>query len=312
MSSFLNPNFDQALSSSYWVWRWYERSGLPNSVIDGLIHLTPHIDPLSWQQRLQFGGVYVNGKPPLTLDAPLPCPCCLEYYEPRFDFREPQLFFPNFEAKQIIYRDKELLAVYKPPGLPSMPARDQNHFSLKQQLDSFLGLTIHMPSRLDMSAQGLVIVSVATSMHKRLQHLFENREIVKSYLFRTHCAPSWDTKTCSDPIGRDDRHPVLRKVFGQDAVHAWTDFSVLARHSDGSALVRAQPKTGRTHQIRVHAAHLDVPIVGDKFYSPVPAKNLCLLSYKLEFSHPSTAAPLTISLPREYLPEWAADASELL
>ncbi len=285
--------------------RWYTASEIPQSLKEGLQKLAPHIDESSWAQRLTFGGIFLNGRVPESLDTPLPCPCCIEYYEPRFQISEASSFFPAFRADQIVYQDEDLVAAYKPPGLPSMPARDQAQFSLKQQLDHHLSCTIHMPSRLDMSAQGLLVMSTQERMHKPLQRLFEERKLCKSYCLLTDTAPSWEEQTCVEPIGLDARHPVLRKVRGQNAQDAETHFTVLQRHPDGSALLRAQPKTGRTHQIRVHAAYLGCAIRGDKFYSSKPEAQLHLLSYKLEFIHPIGRHSLSIRLPERFCPAWA-------
>ena len=295
---------ESAFTSKHWSWEYLNPADCPSSLLQALREKLTHIDSRSWQARFELGGVYVNG----LLAAPdtqLSAPCRVEYYEPKFDLTKAVDFFPKFSKQQIVFEDPDLLAVYKPQGISCMPARDQNVFHLKAQLEEYLGHVIHMPSRIDMSTQGLVIVSCSERMHKHLQHAFQFRRIEKKYLLLTAKAPTWEEFNLEADIGRDPNHPVLRKVNGKAPRPAQTIFKVLKRNSDGSALIEANPKTGRTHQIRVHASHLGHAICGDKFYGGRAAAGLHLLSFSLSLRHPFSGEQLSLNVPDKYRPEWS-------
>jgi 23S rRNA pseudouridine1911/1915/1917 synthase len=269
----------------------------------------------SWETRAAFGGIYVNGLAAVE-DQQLPVPALIEYYEPKFPLAEAHTFYPAFDPNWIVFEDAYLIACAKPARLPTMPAKEQHQFSLRKYLDTYVGHPVHCPSRLDMSTQGLVIVSKRPESHGPLQKLFEQKKIQKSYLFLSHHAPSWNEMHVDAPIGKSAAHPVLRAIEGSDAKAAATDFSLVQQHtfvdSAGTehhgAFIRAQPRTGRTHQIRVHASAQGCPIVGDKFYGSVPFDCLGLLSYRLDFIHPIFDKPTTIELHQAVIPHWAKAA----
>lgn len=300
-------NFDEAFTSKYWSWSYLEAEELPATLLLALRSKLPHLPESSWPERFKLGGVYINGLP-ANLDSPLPLPCKLEYYEPKFNVSSAADFFPKFSDQQVLYQDDDMLVVFKPPGISCMPARDQNVFHLKAQIETFLGNVIHMPSRIDMSAQGLVVVSTSPRMHKHLQHAFQFRRIEKRYLLGVQGKPDWTQTTLDAAIGRDPDHPVLRKVDGKNALPSLTHFAVLETRSDGTSLIEAKPHTGRTHQIRIHAAHLGYPIRGDKFYGGNAAPTLQLLSYSFSLAHPFTRRNLCITVPERFMPEWAVCA----
>lgn len=295
---------DDAFTSKYWSWIYLEAANLPTSLLTALLQNLPHIDPASWPERFRLGGVYVNGLP-AGADVSLPLPCKIEYYEPKFELTAAADYFPKFSSANILYQDEDLLAVFKPAGISCMPARDQNVFHLKAQIESFLGRVIHMPSRIDMSAQGIVVVSTSPRMHKHLQHAYQFRRIEKRYLIGIEHRPDWQEYSLQAPIGRDPEHPVLRKVDGKNALPALTHFRFTAARPDGTCLLEAKPHTGRTHQIRIHAAHLGYPIIGDKFYGGVKAPLLQLLSYAFKLPHPFTRKSIEVCVPENLLPEWA-------
>lgn len=296
-------DLDSAFTSRYWEWCYLTAAELPATLGAAVQKHLTHIDPCSWAERLALGGIYINGHPALSLEATLPLPCRIEYYEPSFELRQAEDFFPKFSPSQIVFEDLDLLVAYKPPGLPTMPARDQARFSLKHQLDKHLGRTIHMPSRLDMSAQGLVIVSTSERMHGPLQQCFEHRRVRKTYILRTARQPSWQDCVNEGAIGKDPAHPVLRCVGGHQARSARTTFRTLLSDAQGS-IVAAYPETGRTHQIRVHAKDFGIPLLGDKFYGDTPAPELCLACFRLEMQHPFTEDSLVLTLPQQFCPSW--------
>lgn len=294
----------EAFSSKKWQWLFYTAGECPASLLPFLASALPHIDPQSWPQRLSFGGVYLNGLE-VREDVPLKAPCKVEYYEPRFDLSNIHEFFPPFSEKQIVFEDDYLMVVYKPARLSSLPTKEQKDYNLKAYLLKYLGGSLHMPSRLDMSTQGLVCVSKNPLTHARLQRIFENRQIRKQYLLRSSGEPEWKEFTLEAPVGRDPSHAVLRRVVDQGGKPSTTVFSRLYHDvSSDSLYLLANPVTGRTHQIRVHAAHMGFPVRGDNFYGGRPADKLNLLSYSLALKHPVTGAAMKITVPEDLLPEW--------
>ncbi|MCB0340119.1 MAG: RluA family pseudouridine synthase [Bdellovibrionales bacterium] len=302
-----------ALSSVYHCWVFQDQNSLSNQTVSEFYqkNLT-HIPHESWEQRFAFGGTYINGRRANPQDKVTP-PCFIEYYEPRYRIEDASLFYPNISEKNIIFRDDYLMVVFKPAKLPTTAAKDQTFFHLKGQLEDLTGTSVHLPSRLDTSVAGLVPVSINSDSHNRLQQGSEKRTVSKNYLLKVCGHPDWLNLTVNERIGRDPLHPVLRKVVAQGGRDAETHFQVILRGEDRNgrfSLILAKPVTGRTHQIRVHIAHLGFPIVGDNFYQGFEHEDLHLLSYHLELDHPIFGNRTAITAPEHLLPKWAMPALE--
>ena len=299
-------SIEEAFISKYWECIVTDVAQFNLSLPESLKHHFPHLDASSWESRLAWGGLFVNGEEIRSLETPLPFPYRLEYYEPCFDYLNPHSFFPRFSPEWIVYEDNEVICSFKPNKLPSMPAREQTEYCLKKYLEKHLRCKLHMPSRLDMSTSGLVVMSKSPDHHNKLQRAFETRRVEKSYLFETASNVPFEEHQAVGAIGKDPEHPVLRKVVEEGGKPSLTHFKVITRGE--TTIVEAQPKTGRTHQIRVHARHLGIPILGDMFYEGAPAESLHLLSYRIRFPHPRTQEYVTVVIPERLVPEWALGA----
>lgn len=307
-----------ALQSIHHRWAIYSKADLeelnlletdkPVDLITFLTLKLNHIPDSEWLDRLNWGGAYINGIVSYE-NKEIPCPAIVEYYEPK-DWTNRLELLADFEiANNIVYEDEYFAVLFKPAKMHVLPAKEQQHINLKILLEKHYQKKIHLPSRLDYSTSGLIIISHSEQAHGHLQRLFEHRKIQKTYLALASFECSWKSCTINKNITKDERHPILRKTSLSEGSYAITEFDCLARKAkEGKtySLIKAKPITGRTHQIRVHLEALGLPIVGDNFYGgDESVDGLHLLSYSLEFRHPISNKDTEIHLPNKFTPRWA-------
>jgi 23S rRNA pseudouridine1911/1915/1917 synthase len=208
---------------------------------------------------------------------------------------------------RIAYEDEHLLVVDKPAGMVVHPSAGHAGGTLVQALlDRGIagGDVPERPGivhRLDRDTSGLLAVARSEEAYTRLQDLVRQRVLERGYLALVRGTPRSRSGRIEAPIGRD-RHDPLRRSLDTDAPReAITHFEVerlLPRHS----LLSVRLETGRTHQIRVHLAAIDLPVVGDPVYGvPDPALGRQFLhANRLSFPHPFGGEPVEAESP---LPE---------
>lgn len=185
-----------------------------------------------------------------------------------------------------VYRGPDFVVVSKPAGLLSVPGKDRLpsvYDIMRRRYPQAQGpMMVH---RLDMDTSGLLVVALTDEAYHRLQQLFADRLVTKTYLALLERPMQPGRQGTIDlPLTLDPDHRPCRKVDEQHGQPALTHYRVLD-NVDSHALVQLTPHTGRTHQLRVHCAHhrgLDNPIVGDRLYG-TPAGKLMLHAARLCF-----------------------------
>ncbi len=209
---------------------------------------------------------------------------------------------PEAIPLDILYEDEHLLAINKPAGMVVHPA--PGHWSgtfvnallahCKEIAPTSDPLRPGIVHRLDKDTTGVLIAAKTHIAHQRLIEAFSTRKIDKLYLAICQGKPT--STLINMPIGR---HPVHRKEMAvlPDGREAITEIQ-LAAYNDQVSLILAKPKTGRTHQIRVHFKHIGCPVIGDALYGSTTLHDRQLLhAYRLSFDHPITKTPLRIQAP---------------
>ncbi len=176
---------------------------------------------------------------------------------------------PGAEARPVaILLDAEgLVAVDKPADMPTIADHGGARASLVEAAAHTLGVasaTLHPTSRLDRGVSGVVVLARTKEARERLSAARDQGSYCRRYVAIASRVPPMDTPDWSFPIGRA-ADPKLRKVMGSDATAAVTRVRVVARAGEW-ALLALEPVTGRTHQLRVHAAHVGAPLLGDPAY----------------------------------------------
>jgi 23S rRNA pseudouridine1911/1915/1917 synthase len=213
---------------------------------------------------------------------------------------------------RVAYEDEHLLVVDKPAGVVVHPGAGHASGTLVHGLaGQAAGGEEDRPGivhRLDRDTSGLLVVARTDEAHKRLQELIREREVERSYVALVRGRPrSWRGRIDA-PIGRDRDEPTRRSLDTDAPREAVTHFEV-AELLGGHALLNVRLETGRTHQIRVHLAAIDLPVVGDPVYGvPAPALGRQFLhANRLAFTHPFTGERVEVESP---LPDDLADHLE--
>ena len=191
----------------------------------------------------------------------------------------------------IVYEDEYLVVVDKPSGVLSVPGI-MGGISVQQWLrDTMRSNDIYVAHRLDMATSGLLVAAKSMDVYKELQRQFAGREVEKQYTAILDGVPGKSEGVIELPLAADyDNRPRQKVdyVNGKPAVTRYRVIGTVKRDDRSYAVVCFEPVTGRTHQLRVHAAHkdgLDCPIVGDALYGTVDER-LMLHASHIIFVHP--------------------------
>lgn len=207
---------------------------------------------------------------------------------------------------EILYEDDDVVLVNKPNGMPTHPSHDHLDDTLANALlfhyrERGIPFVFRPISRLDRNTSGVVLVAKNKIAAARLDEAMRERRIEKTYLALLVGAPEARSGRIETYICRTDASIITRRVCREDetgASYALTEYEVLGVGKDVS-LVRAHPRTGRTHQLRVHFSSVGCPILGDDLYGEASDKiaRQALHAYRLTFPHPSDGRPVTVEAP---------------
>ena len=251
------------------------RRRLPGRRIDKFLHdRFPRMSRTLIQRLIKQGAVTVNGKPTKAsyelnadddIHMTIPGP-------------EPTDIIPEPMPIDVIYEDRDMMAVNKPSGIICHPARATQtgtlanglaHYaeSLSHGDDPFRPGIIH---RLDKRTTGIMLVAKSDEAHWRIALQFERRTIKKEYMAIVEGNVQLDGDVIDAPIGghpkiKDKRIVPEPRLQARDLKEAVTQYEVIERFV-GFTWVRLMPKTGRTHQLRVHMNHIGHPMAGDPMY----------------------------------------------
>ena len=241
------------------------------------------------------------------------------------------VFEPENIPLDIVFEDEFLAVINKKSGMVVHPGAGvssgtlanaiAHHFKL-QISDSKFENRIGIVHRLDKDTSGLIVVAKNNEVHEKLSEQFRERKVFKSYVALVHGEVGENQGQINEPIAREkhNRTKMSVRAHGRNALSLWK----VKKRFEKFTLLAVEIKTGRTHQIRVHFAHINHPIVGDETYNSGRDKTVFDLTIrkaiqdlnrfflhaeKLSFTHPITEKRLNFSAP---LPDELTDFLEIL
>ena len=197
---------------------------------------------------------------------------------------------PRNYGLNLVYHDGSIIVMNKPAGLLSVPGRGadkQDCLSARIQEEFPDALIVH---RLDMATSGLMVFARGVEMQRRLSLMFQERKVEKRYVAVVAGKPETDAGEVNLPIITDWPNRPKQKIDAAIGKRSLTRYRLLAHNSNlNTSRVELQPVTGRTHQLRIHMAAIDHPILGDHLYGGAVSENadrLLLHAHSLNFMHP--------------------------
>ncbi|SHH42835.1 RluA family pseudouridine synthase [Cognatishimia maritima] len=202
---------------------------------------------------------------------------------------------PPQDPLDILYEDGHIVVVNKPSGLLSVPGKGAHLADcLLSRVQAVFpdALLVH---RLDRDTSGVIVFALTPHAQRDISMQFEKRSTKKTYVARVQGRVAEKTGTVDLPLIVDWPNRPLQKVCHETGKPAVTDWRVL-KVSDSESRIRLFPKTGRSHQLRVHMLALGHPILGDPLYAPettVEHQRLMLHSEELRINHPESGKGLS-------------------
>ena len=232
------------------------------------------------------------------------CKPILHWMLPASTFEPEAINLSIYNKVETLYEDREIAVIHKPEGLLSVPGKDAAQPSvyalMRRKYPEATGpLIVH---RLDMATSGVLLIAKTEFAYHRLQQAFLNHQIQKKYIAIISEKEISEKEIpekgiISLPLLPDYLNRPRQIVNHEQGKEAITEYEILER-IDGSHLrIALYPKTGRTHQLRVHCAHqegLNAPILGDPLYGNEKAARLHLHAEEITFEHPLTGKKITI------------------
>ncbi len=212
----------------------------------------------------------------------------------------------RFADIPVLYEDDWLIVVDKPSGMLSVPGKVGGRSVQEWLACHFYREDIFVAHRLDMSTSGILVAAKGVEAFKAMQSLFARRLVQKSYMALLSAVPKNKEGQISLPLLPDYMHRPRQMVDvanGKVAVTLYSIVSTCDNNGKECAVAQLQPLTGRTHQLRVHCAHilgLGTPIVGDELYG-LPDKRLMLHASQIAFEHPFTHKKVVLESAPDFL-----------
>lgn len=281
------------------------------TVVDFLSGILTHMGPEVWQRECELGNVVDAERLPVESRR-------IVRAGERYMHLTPCQGEPDVDASvRILYEDGAIVVINKPAPLPIHPCGRFNRNTLTYILGKVYAPECPRPAhRLDANTTGVMVLARSKHFAGIIQPQFANDQVHKSYVARVQGQPTVDFFVCDARIG-DEKTQAGGRAIDPHGLESRTEVSVLQRFSDGTALLRVVPKTGRTNQIRVHLWDQGFPICGDQLYlkdrklgqvqtHEVGEAPLCLHAHEITFKHPTTRQAVTFTAE---LPAWAHSLS---
>ena len=232
------------------------------------------------------------------------CGPLLEFMLQGLDVEPNPLAQLSTRDPRIVFQDQYIIVAEKPSGVLAAPGRYVSH-SMVSALEKLTGAEVFSCHRLDMDTSGLMVFAKTAAVQAALHRQFAAGEVHKRYQARLQPGRELPAEQgeISIPLSLDYYDRPRQMADWESGKPALTRYRVLRHRRDGSTDIEFEPLTGRTHQLRVHAAHalgLGRPIAGDRLYGGDPATPdapLALHASRLEFRHPVTGEPLLFQSP---------------
>lgn len=213
-----------------------------------------------------------------------------------------EIYAPPDAPPVLVHADEAVVVADKPAGLLTVPGRgeDKADCLIARLARQFPG--VRLVHRLDRDTSGLVVFALTAQAQAHLGRQFEARAVDKRYVARVWGVPEGGKGRVDLPLTVDWPNRPKQKVCHQTGRPAVTDWRLMADEG-ATARVQLKPRTGRSHQLRVHMAALGHPILGDSLYAEGAARDaprLMLHAERLGFAHPETGARLAFRAPPEF------------